>query len=94
MLDPLWPNRSTGRPCLSLTKSLYITQNSFRELSYRIAIGAAMGYKSLIKTLKAICLLKSKVIVFPSTEISKKSTIEQFRPLRGSISYYKVQSIK
>ncbi|XP_061400878.1 putative nuclease HARBI1 [Musca vetustissima] len=89
MLQPFWPKRDYGRPCLSLTKSVYITlwklsnQNSFRELSDRFGIGAGTAYRSFKKTIKVILLLKTKVIVFPSTEISQRKTMDQFEASRA-----------
>lgn len=89
MLEPLWPKRNTGRPCLPLTKSMYVTlwklsnQNSFRELSDRFGIGAATAYRSFIKTLKLILLLRKNIISFPSTQITQKVVIEQFRASRA-----------
>ncbi|KNC34393.1 hypothetical protein FF38_01892, partial [Lucilia cuprina] len=79
ILDPLWPMRNTGRPCLYLTKSLYITlwklsnQNSFRELSDRFGIGAATAYRSFIKMLKVTEKFKN-FLVISSREKGKDSS--------------------
>ena len=88
MLEPLWPKRDKGRPCLPLTKAIYLTlwklsnENSFSELGDRFGIGTATAYRSFKKTLKVILLLKSKIIAFPSTEKSQRRIMEQFEASR------------
>ena len=88
MLEPLWPKHDKGRPCLPLNKAIYLTlwklsnQNSFSELGERFGIGAATAYRSFKKTVKVILSLKSKIIEFPSSEISQRRTMEQFKASR------------